>query len=80
MKVRFLKKVRKRFRWYWNTRTMSWYVWDFKSHELEIKKYGHGVVAHMVLKVIGFQTFVNYVERIKKRKELLKARGEYEGE
>ena len=60
MKVKFLKKVRKRFDWHWDTQYNKWCLLDFNSPFVHYHYTSSDMMEDIIIDVLGWNRYINY--------------------
>jgi hypothetical protein len=78
MNIRLLKKIRKRYKWYWNKNIESFVVIDIKKQKVHRFKKASSFISHWVSEHLGFGSCTSYGKRIYKREDFVEYRKEHE--
>jgi hypothetical protein len=70
MKVKFLKKVRKRYRWFWHEAHNKWYLLDFKKKDRELFYTTWAMLLYIITELKGYGLSNYYLTKIKKKEKM----------
>jgi hypothetical protein len=70
MNTRLLKKIRKRYQWYWDSNNKQFVVMDHKAKYVRIHKKVSNFIAHWICDHLGSGSHISYCKRIEKRENL----------